>query len=151
LLRAGARHVLELSKIPVAGGAAAELHMNFDAALEDAKEGKRGVRVLVRVSRATGTPEAAAEFKTTTSEPVDDKQWEAIGEGAAYRVLDHLLPLRARRSSLRFSESIDSVSQPRAAADRGGETAPQAAPLKLREELILHPAAATSGGLGDRK
>src|SRR6185369_12850798 len=74
MLRAGVAHVLDLSKIDTAAVASAELRLDFDAALQDPREGGRGVRVAVRVFRSGGgaAPVGEAEFKTTMSEPMDD-------------------------------------------------------------------------------
>ncbi|MEO8144193.1 MAG: TolC family protein [Betaproteobacteria bacterium] len=151
MLRAGARHVLELSKIPLADAANAELQLTLDAELDSVKDGRRGVRVKVRLLRATGASAGEAEFRTTTSEPVDDGQWQAIGEGAAYRLLDRLLPLRTRRSSLRLAESLESVTRPSVAADQEDNPAVRGAPLRLRADLDLRPAAAGRTGPGEER
>jgi len=145
VLRKGVRRVLELSDIPVFDAKSAELRMEIDAQIDAAKDGRRGARVAVRLLRANGAAAGSAEFKTTTSEPIDDEQWEALGEGAAYRVLDRLLPLRARHSSLRMAESLDSLAAPRASAIPEDNPALQGAPLRLRAEIDLKPVMA--GGM----
>jgi hypothetical protein len=99
LLREGAHRVLELSKLRLADPEAADVRLEFEVAVEDPKEGKRGARIDIRLVRAGG--DGAAEFKTTMSEPLDDEQWRALGEGAAYRVLDQITVLRARKPSAR--------------------------------------------------
>ena len=139
VLRKGVRRVLELSDIPVFDAKSAELRMEIDAQIDAAKEGRRGARVAVMLLRANGAAAGSAEFKTTTSEPMDDEQLEALGEGAAYRVLDRLLPLRARHSSLRMAESLDSLAAPRANAIPEDNPALQGAPLRLRAEIDLKP------------
>ncbi len=142
MLRKGVRHVLELSKIQVVDAAIADVRLELDAMIESAREGKRGARVAVRLLRVGGASVGDAEFKTTTSDPVDQEQWQALGEGAAYRILDRLLPLRARRSSLRLAESLEDAPVPRASADDPGDNSSlQGAPLRLRADLVLRPAA----------
>jgi hypothetical protein len=153
MLREGAGRVLELSRIRSVEVAAAELRLEFDAALDDPREGRRGARVAVRLLRAGagGAPEGEAEFKTTMSEPVDDEQWRAFGEGAAYRILDRLMPLRVRRSSLRLAQSLESESAPQAAAQAGDAAWQQGSPLTLRKEQALQSLAQGRAGPGEQK
>jgi outer membrane protein TolC len=152
MLRAGAARVLELSKIDTADASSAELRLDFDAALQDAKEGGRGVRVAVRLFRPAGgaAPVGEAEFKTTLSEPMDEEQWRAVGEGAAYRILDRLTPMRARRWSLRLAQSLDTAPA-RAAAPADGAPWIQGSPLTLRTENVLQPHEKDRAGPGDQK
>ena len=109
LLREGAIRVLKASKTRMADDAAsAEVRLQLSVALGDTKEGRRAVRVVVRLlsadGRALGTP--VEEFKTTLSEPVDDEQWRVLGEGAVYKVLGDLTPPPTRRPSLRFERTL---------------------------------------------
>ena len=85
------------------------------------------------------------------SEPVDDEQWRALGEGAVYRVLDRLAPLRMRRSSLRLAESFEIEAAPRAAADREDADLLQGPPLSLRPEQILQTVASGRASPGEEK
>jgi outer membrane protein TolC len=151
MLREGAREVLDAAKVRVVEPAAAEVRLELDVALDDAKEGKLGARVRVSLVRGDRLAAAgAAEFKTTLSEPVDREQWRALGEGAAYRVLDRLAPLRIRRASLRLAESFDTETRPRAAAEHGDAALLQGPPLTLRAERVL-PTVASSGAEPEKK
>ena len=151
-LRRGAQRVLELSKVPLAEAGAADLSLILAAELEEAKEGRRSARIRVRLQRPGGAVAGEAEFRTVISEPVDDEQWQVLGEGAAYRILDVLLPLRTRKASLRLAESLEDAGPVQAArlsgaeedAPEGGET-----PLRLRSEFALAPAAPAPVPHGD--
>ena len=154
MLREGATRVLEAAKVRIVEVAAAEVRLDLDAALDGPREGRRGARVavtLVRASRGASASAGTAEFKTTVSEPVDDEQWRALGEGAAYRVLDRLAPLRVRRSSLRLAEALDTMAQPRAAAAQDDGGLLQGPPLSLRPETVLQTVASGRIGPGEEK
>lgn len=152
MLRAGAVRVLESSKIRISEAASAGLRLEFAPVLEDPKEGRRSARVAVRLMRAAGgAPEGEAEFRTTMSEPVDDEQWQAVGEGAAYRILDRLKPLRTRRSSLRLAQSLETIPPARAEASAADAPAPEGSALTLRTEQVLQSLAAGRAGLGEQK
>jgi hypothetical protein len=153
MLRAGAALVLELSKARVVEAASAEVRLEFDAVLEAPMEGRRVARVAVRLFRAGGGAAAAgeAEFKTTMSEPVDDAQWRAVGEGAAYRILDRLTPMRARHSSLRLAQSLETETAPQPAAQAGDAPWLEGSPLTLRTEHVLQPLAEGRAGPGVQK
>jgi len=152
-LRAGIARVLELSKVDTVDAGAAELRLDFDAALRDSREGGRGVRVAVRLFRAGGgaAPLGEAEFKTTMSEPMDDEQWRAVGEGSAYRILDRLVQLRARRSSLRLAQSLQTERAPHAAAPAGDLPWLEGSPLTLRAEHALQPLEKGRAGPGEQR
>ena len=108
--------------------------------------------MAVRLFRASGgAPEGEAEFRTTMSEPVDDEQWHAVGEGAAYRILDRLTPLRTRRSSLRLAQSLDARPPAHAEAPAGDASLPEGSVLTLRTEQVLQSLAADRAGLGEQK
>lgn len=141
-MRRGAQRVLELSKVPLADAAAADLRMTLAAEVEEVKEGRRGARITVRLVRAGGAVAGEAEFRTVTSEPVDDDQWQVLGEGAAYRILDRLLPMRARKTSLRLAESLDAEATVQARAPEADAEAPaeDAPALRLRAEFAFAPA-----------
>lgn len=152
-LRAGVARVLALSKIETADAPSAELRLDLDAALQDPRDGGRGVRVAVRLFRARGgaAPLGEAEFKTTLSEPTDDEQWRAVGEGSTYRILDRLVQLRARRSSLRLAQSLETGQAPHAAAPAGDLPWLDGSPLTLRAEHTLQPLEKGRAGPGEQK
>ena len=146
LLREGAARVLGLSKVRMVETASADVRLDFDAALGGAVEGKRGARIAVRLVRGVGATAGQAEFKTTISEPMDDEQWRALGEGAAYRVLDMLAPLRIRRPSLRLTETFELEAAPRASVGDGDSPLWLGPPLTLRTEQALHAIATSDPG-----
>ena len=140
-MRRGAQRVLELSKVPLAEAAAADLSMTLAADIEAVKDGRRGARITARLMRPDGGLAGEAEFRTVTSEPLDDAQWQVLGEGAAYRILDRLLPLRARKNSLRLAESLEAgpaslVRVPVTVDEALAEGAPR---LRLRADYMIAP------------
>jgi len=152
MLREGAKRVLDAAKIRIVDAAAAELRLDLEAALDDPREGRRGARVAVTLARGgSSTVSGTAEFKTTMSEPVDDEQWRALGEGAAYRVLERLAPLRVRRSSLRLAESLDAGAARRVAAVEDDGALLEGPPLALRPESVLQTVASGRAGPGEEK
>ena len=117
------------------GGADVRLDLRLQAGCARRK-GVRTVRVAVERAAARqldGDP-ALREFRTTLSEPVDDEQWRALGEGAAYRVDRRPRATRASRAR-RCASSAWSSRMPRSAA-AGRRAAPlqpaRATPLDLR-------------------
>lgn len=139
MLRAGALRVLGLAKVRTAASSgAADLRLELDATLDDLKDGKRAARVSARLYRAgDARPAGEAEFRTTVSEPVDDEQWGVLGEGAVYRILDRLSPMRARRSSLRLAHTLGAPPATPAAASAGADAWHAGAPLTLRRDNVL--------------
>ena len=105
LMRTGAATILGLSKVRVVDPAVADVRLKFKVSVDDPKEGRRSVRVGIEFDGG-GLGRKPVEFKTTLSEPVDDEQWRALGEGAVYRALDSLVALPPRRPSLRPSLTL---------------------------------------------
>lgn len=97
--RASMRRILELSNIAVVNSAAAaKLLINAAVTLEAPKSGARATKILAAlVDAQTQQVRYSSEFKTTLSEPVDEAQWHALGEAAAYRVVGPLGRMRAGR------------------------------------------------------
>jgi outer membrane protein TolC len=144
LMRTGAATILGLSKVRVVDPAVAEIRLRFRVAVEDTAEGRRSARVAIEFDGG-GPGRKPVEFKTTLSEPVDDEQWRALGEGAVYRALDSLVALPVRRPSLRPSLTLqgpeDRLSRPGApemATGLDGE------PFALRAEQFMHSVADTA-------
>jgi hypothetical protein len=138
LMRTGAAMILGLSKVRVVDAAQADIRLKFRVSVEDPREGRRTARVAIEFEGG-GLGRKPVEFKTTLSEPVDDEQWRALGEGAVYRALDSLVTLPVRRPSLRPSLTLQSPE----------ERSPQAGladvppgldgePFALRVELVMH-------------
>jgi hypothetical protein len=130
LVGEGASRVLAGGRMKAAGGAA-DLWLDLRVHLERVKDGRRTVRVDVAARRNSGlVAPALREFKTVLSEPVDDEQWRALGEGAAYRVAADLSTTRITRPALRIDPALR-MKQP---APAGSEPAAPAEPLDLRLE-----------------
>jgi outer membrane protein TolC len=138
LMRTGAATILGLSKVRVVDAAQADVRLNFKVSVADPKEGRRFASVGIEFA-GPGPGRKPVEFRTTLSEPVDDEQWRALGEGAVYRALDSLVRLPVRKPSLRPSLTLQSPE----------ERAPQAAaadappgldgePFALRVEQVMH-------------
>ena len=138
LMRTGASTILGLSKVRVVDSALAEVRLNFRVAVEDPKDGRRSARVAIEFDGG-GRGRKPVEFKTTLSEPVDDEQWRALGEGAVYRALDSLVTLPARRPFLRSSMTLqmpeEGVLQARLQEDAPGL---DGEPFVLRVEQVMH-------------
>jgi outer membrane protein TolC len=134
LVGEGAGRVLSANRMQATGGAA-DLWLDLSLHLERVQDGMRTARVDIG-TRRTGALSAPAvrSFKTVLSEPVDDEQWRALGEGAAYRIAADLATTRIVRPVLRIEPSLQArppapVAPPPAAAD----------PLDLRLERRIAP------------
>lgn len=141
LVREGTQRVLEASRVRIADTADADVQLRIQLSLEQSVEGRRAARVAVALERQglTGPRTISAEYRTTLSAPIDEEQWRALGEGAIYRILEHLTPPPPRRPSLRVAESLQLPLEPlareeavaRVAWDEGG-------PLLLRASPVMH-------------
>lgn len=135
LVGEGASRVLTGGRMkPASSGA--DLYLDLRLHVERAKDGRRTVRVDIgaRRSGAFAAP-AMREFKTTLSEPVDDEQWLALGEGAAYRVAADLATTRITRPALRIEPALRTRQPAGAAAAPAASTEP----LDLRLEERIGP------------
>jgi outer membrane protein TolC len=135
LVGEGANRVLAGGQMKAAGGAD-DLRLDLRVHLERAQEGRRTVRVEVGVRGNSGLrAPVLREFKTTLSEPIDDEQWRALGEGAAYRVVADLSNTRITRPALRIDTALSMQ------AERAPAAAPAtpAEPLDLRLEQRMAP------------
>jgi outer membrane protein TolC len=135
LVGEGANRVLAGGQMKAAGGAA-DLWLELRVHLERAQEGRRTVRVDVGARRHNGLRmPTLREFKTTLSEPIDDEQWRALGEGAAYRVAADLSNTRITRPALRIDPALrmEQATAPAAAPATSAE------PLDLRLEERMAP------------
>lgn len=130
LLQQGVDRVLDSAGMRARSAAAADVTLDLKLVLEAVKEGRKPASIAVTVVPRSGKPAALTrEFKTTLSEPVDDEQWRVLGEGAAYRVIGDIAPVRITRPSLKASQALEprlaSLGRPTGAVLDG-------APLELR-------------------
>jgi outer membrane protein TolC len=129
----------------------ADVRLELRLALDPAKEGVRSVRVAVSaLPRGSSTPTLSREFRTTLSEPVDDEQWRALGEGAVYKVATDLATRRITQPSLRVATKLSSPSSPKNAkpAPRPHKAAPptgEVVALPLRLDGALDATALRAG------
>jgi outer membrane protein TolC len=115
---------------------AADLWLHLRVQPARAKDGQRTVRVGIAARRASGlTAPIRGEFRTVLSEPIDDAQWRAVGEGAAYRVAGDLASTRITRPVLRIEPAL----QARPAGSTAAAPAGDGAPLDLRLEERIAP------------
>ena len=111
----------------------ADLWLDLRVEPERAKDGQRTVRVRIGARRAGGlSGPAVREFRTVLSEPIDNQQWRAVGEAAAYRVAADLATTRITRPALRIEPTLQ--ARPALPPD-----AAQPDPLGLRLEERIAP------------
>jgi hypothetical protein len=84
-----------------------DVRLDLRLVLDRPKDGVRTVRVAVSaLPRGSSNATLTREFRTTLSEPVDDGQWRALGEGAVYKVATDLATRRITQASLRMSQTL---------------------------------------------
>jgi outer membrane protein TolC len=150
LLKEGIAKVLESAEMNAKDPSAADVRLDARLVLEPPSDGRRVASVSITAVSRSGTPPSLARmFKTTLSEPIDDEQWRVLGEGAVYRVIGELSPVRITRPSLRAAHSLDSLarrplrgsaSELLAALDEGPPLA-----LRIEEHVDTGPETASSG------
>jgi outer membrane protein TolC len=122
-----------------------EVRLDLRLALDAPKDGVRTVSIRVSaLPRGSSNATLTREFRTTLSEPVDDGQWRALGEGAVYKVSTDLATKRITRASLRIAERLKWPARRASVAKPAGPPA-AADPLPLRLDAALDPAAARAG------
>jgi outer membrane protein TolC len=133
LLREGINRVLDSAAMKAGDNAAADARLDLRLLLEPASEGRKPAHITISAVAPSGSM-LTREFKTTLSEPVDDEQWRVLGEGAAYRVIAEIAPVRITRPLLRLARSLEwhPKALPAAAQERAG-------PLALRMDSLLGP------------
>jgi hypothetical protein len=116
-----------------------DVRLDLRLALDRPKDGVRTVRVAVSaLPRGSSTATLTREFRTTLSEPVDDGQWRALGEGAVYKVAADLATRRVTQASLRIAQRLKWPAKQVAA----NEAAPgPGEPLPLRLDGALDASA----------
>jgi hypothetical protein len=135
LLQQGIERVLESANMKVKDAFAADVRLDVELAVEPAQEGRKPAVITISAVPRSGTPAALTrQFRTTLSEPVDDEQWRVLGEGAAYRIIGDIAPVRITRPALRAAHSLQLP-----AAGRPGEAFAglDGAPLELRLQAGL--------------
>jgi hypothetical protein len=116
----------------------ADLWLDLRVDLERAKDGRRLVRVDIGARRAGGlSAPALREFKTVLSEPIDDAQWRALGEAAAYRVSADLATTRITRPALRIEPTLQ--ARPAPASPPSAAQGAESEPLGLRLDQRIAP------------
>jgi len=83
-----------------------DVRLDLTVRVQPAREGRVDTLVVVGTVPRSGA-RLTREFKTVLSAPVDDEQWRAVGEGAAYRVIGDLRSVRITRPWLRIAEHIE--------------------------------------------
>jgi len=139
LVAQGLKRALDTAGLSAEGEAEAQLDMRIS--LDAPRDGVRTARVAVSVlPRGSSNATLAREFRTTLSDPVDDEQWRALGEGAVYRLVSDLSAKRVTQASLRMAERLRYPAQ-RAPAGSAAAQPAQAAPLPLRLDASIDPGA----------
>jgi outer membrane protein len=127
-----------------ASGEQPDVRLDMRLTVDPAREGVRTARVRVSaLPRGSWTPTLTREVRTTLSEPVDDEQWRALGEGAVYKVAIELSSRRITRPSLRVAEKLRWPARRQAAPPVGAPL--PAGPLPLRLDASLEAAALSAG------
>jgi hypothetical protein len=139
LIGEGANRVFAGANKKVANGAA-DLWLDLRVEPQRAKDGRRTVRVGIGARGAGAlTPPALREFRTVLSEPINEEQWRAIGEAAAYRVAADLAATRITRPVLRIDPTLQARPPASTPPSPAGASAPAAEPLDLRLEERIAP------------
>jgi hypothetical protein len=146
MVRAGANQILGLSKVRLVDAASADVRLRLKVSLGDSIEGRRSASIAIDFDGgATGWK--PLEFRTTLSEPVDDEQWRALGEAAAYRSLDSLVKLPPRRPSLHPSLTLLKPEEwPPQARTHELQPGLDGEPFALRTEQVIHSLAGQMHG-----
>jgi hypothetical protein len=132
----------------LSGTEQADVRLDLRIALDRPKDGVRTARVVVSaLPRGGSSATLTREFKTTLSEPVDDGQWRALGEGAVYKVTSELSSRRITQASLRMAERLKwPARRAPAASPVSGKSLPaETGALPLRLDASLDPGALQAG------
>src|SRR5258706_1059303 len=105
LLREGLDRVIDGAGMKAGDGATPDARLDINVVVEAAREGRQPARVTINAVSPTGVT-LTREFNTTLSLPIDAEQWRVLGEGAAYRVIADISPVRITRPSLRAAQSL---------------------------------------------
>ena len=123
-----------------------DVRLDLRLGLDAPKDGVRTARIVVSaLPRGSSNATLTREFRTTLSEPVDDGQWRALGEGAVYKVATDLATKRVTRPSLRIAERLKWPARRPPPATKLARPLAAAEPLPLRLDAALDPAALRTG------
>lgn len=123
-----------------------ELRLDLRLTLDAAKDGVRTARIRVSaLPRGSSNVTLTREFRTTLSEPVDDGQWRALGEGAVYKVATDLATKRVTQASLRMDPRLKWPARRPPPAVKLARPPLAADPLPLRLDAALDPAVVRTG------
>ncbi len=108
-LRLGLERILKLSNVTLEKEGEGDLGVSLSIDLGPEKSGGRTAVVKVRVRDRTPSALGGTsyEFKTTLSDPIDQEQWQVVGEGVAYRVLGGLSGLKMTKSTANTAAIAD--------------------------------------------
>jgi outer membrane protein TolC len=123
-----------------------DVRLDLRLGLNAPKDGVRTVRIVVSaLPRGSSNATLTREFRTTLSEPVDDGQWRALGEGAVYKVATDLATKRVTQASLRMAPRLKWPARRPPPATKLARPLAAAEPLPLRLDADLDPAALRTG------
>ncbi len=136
LLREGLNRVIDGAGMKAGETATADARLDINVVVEAAREGRQPARVTINAVSPAGVT-LTREFNTTLSLPVDAEQWRVLGEGAAYRVIADISPVRITRPSLRTAQTLQLPPRGEQAAGRNVFPGRDVEPLELRLERLL--------------
>ena len=133
LVEQGLKRALDMAGFSAEGEPEAQVDLRL--MLDPPKEGVRSARVAISVvPRGSSNATLSREFRTTLSDPVDDEQWRALGEGAVYRLVSELAGKRVTQASLRMAQRLGKPAGKSQAAAPSPDTAE---PLPLRLDAAI--------------
>jgi outer membrane protein TolC len=136
LLREGIERVIDGAGMKAGQGAAPDARLDINVVVEAAREGRQPARVTINAVSPAGVT-LTREFNTTLSLPIDAEQWRVLGEGAAYRVIADISPVRITRPSLRAAQSLQIPPRGELAQGRNVFPGRGVEPLDLRLDRAL--------------
>jgi outer membrane protein TolC len=121
--------ILRLSKIPLAAEGKPEYTLQATVELAPRQDSGRPSRIRLKLVDASGKAVVENEHNAMLVEPIGDAQWQALGEGAGYRMIEPL------RKLLR-----QPAAQKQAAGQAAGQAAEQPKAARAGEQISLRPA-----------
>jgi hypothetical protein len=147
LLRAGVQRVIDSAGMKAGETSAADARLDLTLTVDPAREGRKPAHVTVNAVSPAGVT-LTREFHTTLSEPIDDEQWRVLGEGAAYRVIAEISPVRITRPSLRAAQSLHIPAPGQRREGHNVFPGRSVEPLELRLDRLFGSAAADVASAG---
>jgi outer membrane protein TolC len=136
LLREGLERVIDGAGMKAGAGATPDARLDINVVIEAARQGRQPAHITINAVSPAGVT-LTREFNTTLSLPVDAEQWRVLGEGAAYRVIADISPVRITRPSLRTAQSLQIPPRGQQAEGRNVFPGRDVEPLGLRLEPVL--------------